>query len=131
MRKESDDVGPKAELEHWKKRLARFDSLTTCVKNAQCRTVVSILIAAKSKVLKVSSLKPQSWCFQLVLNPYFFICLSTQTWKDLDVQITDFTNESKDNVKFLYTLEKFCEPLYKCNPVSSELLTSHILTLSI
>ena len=55
MRKEADDVGPKAELEHWKKRLARFDSLTTCVKSPQCRTVVSILIAAKSKALKVSS----------------------------------------------------------------------------
>ena len=55
MRKEADDVGPKAELEHWKKRLARFDSLTTCIKSHQCKTIVSILIVAKSKVLKVST----------------------------------------------------------------------------
>ncbi len=53
MRKEADDVGPKAELDHWKKRLARYDSLTTCIKSHQCKIVVSILIVAKSKVLKV------------------------------------------------------------------------------
>lgn len=53
MRKEADDVGPRAELEHWKKRLAKFDSLTKCIKEPQCRTVVTILAAAKSKVLKV------------------------------------------------------------------------------
>ena len=53
MRKEADDVGPKAELDHWKKRLARFDSLTACLKSQQCRTVVTVLVASKSKVLKV------------------------------------------------------------------------------
>ena len=53
MRKEADDVGPRAELDHWKKRLARFDSLTACVKSSQFKTVMSILLASKSKVLKV------------------------------------------------------------------------------
>lgn len=53
MRKESDSVGPRAELEHWKKRMAKFDSLTTCVKSPQCRAVISVLVAAKSKVLQV------------------------------------------------------------------------------
>ena len=53
MRKESDDVGPRAELEHWKKRMAKFDSLTSCVKSPHCRALVNVLVAAKSKLLKV------------------------------------------------------------------------------
>ena len=54
MRKEADSVGPRAELEHWKSRMAKFDSLTTCVKNPQCRAVINVLVASKSRVLQVS-----------------------------------------------------------------------------
>ena len=53
MRKEAYDIGPKAELDHWKKRLAKFDSLTACLKETQCKMVISLLVVSKSKVLKV------------------------------------------------------------------------------
>lgn len=56
MRKEADDVGPRAELEHWKKRTARFNSLLSRVKSQEYRSVVSTLNAAKSKTLRVSPL---------------------------------------------------------------------------
>ena len=57
MRKEADDVGPKAELDHWKKRMAKFNSLLDQIKGTECKAVVGVLHAAKSKLLKVCYLK--------------------------------------------------------------------------
>lgn len=35
MRKEADDVGPRAELEHWKQRMAKFNGLLDQIKGAR------------------------------------------------------------------------------------------------
>ncbi|KAG8470448.1 hypothetical protein KFE25_008869 [Diacronema lutheri] len=89
---EPEDTGPSTELTYWRTRMTRLNSITEQLKLPACRAVVSVLGLAKSRVLK--------------------------RWKALDNQVTDATNEAKDNVKYLSTLEKYIEPLYSGTPAS-------------
>ncbi|XP_048203785.1 dynein axonemal heavy chain 8 isoform X1 [Perognathus longimembris pacificus] len=92
MRKEADDSGPLTELEHWKRMSAKFNFIIEQIKGPSCKAVINVLNVAHSKLLK--------------------------NWRDLDARITDTANESKDNVRYLYTLEKVCQPLYNYDLVS-------------
>jgi len=49
---EADDIGPAAELDHWKKRTARFDCLLGEIKNPRVRAITAALNALKSKSIK-------------------------------------------------------------------------------
>ncbi|KAK3576985.1 hypothetical protein CHS0354_005992 [Potamilus streckersoni] len=100
MRREADDIGPTAELAYWKSRMAKFNNLLEQMKSPRVKAVIGILQVAKSKALR--------------------------RWKELDGQITDAANEAKDNVKYLYTLDKFFGPLVKCTPAS---MIEHIPSL--
>lgn len=100
MRREADDIGPTAELAYWKSRMAKFNNLLEQMKSPRCKAVVGVLQVAKSKSLR--------------------------RWKELDGQITDTANEAKDNVKYLYTLDKFFGPLVKCTPAT---MVEHIPSL--
>ncbi len=113
MRRESDNIGPRAELQYWKDRMAKFSSLIDQIKGQQVKTGQKI-----TSIFSVFFL--QSKIFFSVL-----VCLQVaksntlKHWQELDIKITTLANEAKDNVKYLYTLDKYCEPLYSSDPVSS------------
>lgn len=72
LRKEADDLGPRAELEYWKKRLSKFNYLLDQLKSPDVKAVLAVLAAAKSKLLKVVSHfllseveNSYSWVFQV------------------------------------------------------------------
>ncbi|KAM8851316.1 dynein axonemal heavy chain 8-like isoform 1-T4 [Spinachia spinachia] len=92
LRKGVDSAGPLSELEHWKNMSSRFNSIITHIKGPECKAVVMVLHISHSKMMK--------------------------KWRELDARITDRTNETKDNVKFLNTLEEVCQPLYNSDPVT-------------
>uniref|UniRef100_A0A8D2M6S3 AAA+ ATPase domain-containing protein n=1 Tax=Zonotrichia albicollis TaxID=44394 RepID=A0A8D2M6S3_ZONAL len=92
LRREAKDSGPLMELENWKYMSAKLNFIIEQIKGQNCKAVINVLKVAHSKILK--------------------------SWQELDGKITDAANESKDNVRYLSTLEKVCQPLYTTDVVS-------------
>ncbi|NXA78248.1 DYH8 protein, partial [Thryothorus ludovicianus] len=91
LKREAKDSGPLMELENWKYMSAKLNFIIEQLKGQNCKTAINILKVAQSKLLK--------------------------TWQELDGRITDAANEAKDNVRYLNTLEKVCQPLYTTDVV--------------
>ncbi|TYZ58790.1 hypothetical protein PybrP1_001566 [[Pythium] brassicae (nom. inval.)] len=99
---ESHDAGPNTELEYWKRRLQRLMGITEQLKSKECKLVTGVL----SVVAKVQD----GGLDKLGIGPLL------RQWKQIDTNITEASNEAKDNVKYLATLERFIEPLYSGAP---------------
>ena len=63
MRREADDTGPLAELEHWRGLNAKYNSILEQIRAKDCRMAIQILHIAKSPVLQVSSVFMMTKCW--------------------------------------------------------------------
>uniref|UniRef100_A0A3P9J502 Dynein, axonemal, heavy chain 5 n=1 Tax=Oryzias latipes TaxID=8090 RepID=A0A3P9J502_ORYLA len=80
LRKVTDDLGPRAELNYWKKRMSHMAGI-------------------------------HQW------GLIKFSANMNNVLLSMILRITVASNEAKNNVKYVYSLETFYEPLYKCDPV--------------
>ncbi|XP_065810510.1 dynein axonemal heavy chain 8 [Labrus bergylta] len=90
--KVADAEGPLAELEHWKKMSIKFNSIINHIRGPECWPMVLVLHLSDSEIIEM--------------------------WQEMYAKIAERTNEAKDNVKFLSSLETVCQPLYHADPVA-------------
>ncbi|XP_031342975.1 dynein heavy chain 8, axonemal-like [Photinus pyralis] len=90
LRREDEFVGPVVEIEYWRRQLAKFTSVLKFTATENCEFYIRLISKARSRYVK--------------------------SWKSLDDKVIEARNECLDNVKYLYTLETYYEPLYRCDP---------------
>ena len=89
-------AGPMSELDFWKRRQQKLLSVTEQLKNKDCRAVLALVAST------VKSSNPE-------LTAASDAMTLIRRWKQIDINLTEAANEAKDNVKYLFTLEKFIE----------------------
>ena len=97
--------GPRQVLEHWRGRMTRLTSITEQLKTREVKNVLACL-ASVAKNDRTDDTVRQG-VFTLL-----------RRWKQVDIAITEGANEAKDNMKYLFTLDKFIEPLYLADPTA-------------
>ncbi|XP_034179159.2 dynein heavy chain 8, axonemal kl-3 [Osmia lignaria lignaria] len=90
LRRESELMGPNEELSYWRRLLARFSSIIEHIKSPSTQRYIDFLTRVNSKHMK--------------------------KWKMLENHVKTIQILAQDNVKYLYALEKFTQPLYRLDP---------------
>ena len=128
----SVDVGPNGELKYWRGRMQRLQSVHEQLNLPHCRRVVdfmsalsrgSVMASALTPSLSVASMSMSNSTSSLsVVDPddpgvnKARIAELVQRWNRIDEAVTETANEAKDNVKYLFSLRRFFDPLYNGTP---------------
>ncbi|XP_069461306.1 uncharacterized protein [Ambystoma mexicanum] len=88
---------PLTEIDRWHRRQKVLGSITEQLRGKECKTVIALLISAKSRLLK--------------------------RWKSADISITDASNATKDRVKYLEALYRHFDAMASENDPSNLITT--------
>lgn len=101
------DPGPRTEIEHWKFRVHRITFIAEQLRSLMCRTVLGILhgalIVRSGESIEFELCRPNA-------------SLVVKRWRLLDNSVNESLSESRDNLKYLVSLDKYLEPLYSGTP---------------
>jgi len=90
--KRDEDPGPRSEFQRWRIRAQKFSTVLDQLQQNDFRKVLGVLKEAKNNDDEAVKCMKQ--------------------WRVLDNDLTDCSNEAKDNLKYLGTLDKYFEILY-------------------
>lgn len=97
-----DDLGPKGELEFWRNKMHRLNSVLEHLQSVQCQELIGVLVEA-SKV-KGGRIFLKTRIPELI-----------NRWTNLDNMVTMSATGTQDNIKYLSSMQRFVGPLYNGN----------------
>jgi Dynein heavy chain, N-terminal region 1. len=97
-----DDLGPKGELEFWRNKMHRLNSVLEHFQSVKCKERIGIL-------MEVSKVKG-SRIFIKTRIPELI-----NRWTNLDNMVTMSATCTKDNIKYLSSMQRFVGPFYNGN----------------
>ncbi|GAB1604755.1 dynein axonemal heavy chain 5 isoform X2 [Argonauta hians] len=100
-------MGPLSELKKWRRKYEILETIIGQLKNRECKSVISCLIAGRSKILR--------------------------KWKLIDSRLSEAINESRDKVKYLefikshlLELQNTCCPEFVMHTIIPDIITALI-----
>lgn len=90
IKQDPPTVGPLDELEYRRTILAKFTAIVEFVETREFNNFLTVLKMTRSKLVTL--------------------------WKEVDNYITCELNQARDNVRHVELLERFWDPLYRCDP---------------
>lgn len=86
----TSECGPLSELQHWRHMLTKFNNVLEFTDSQAFQNYLKCLKLSRSKLVK--------------------------TWYETENELISLTSEAKDNKKYLTSIEKFWDPLYREEP---------------
>lgn len=94
------EEGPRGELEFWRHKMQLLNSITEQQSSPRSQQIAKIL---------------EEFCKSARDKSRYGIPNVLRRWKDIDIFVTEAANETKDNIKYLSSLQRFIGPFYDGN----------------